>query len=226
MTKVRQVMGTALVILCLAVPASAEPITIQAGALGWNGSGVSIGLGGGTFVFVGTAGVSGGIFTPWLMCNGGFACQPGTTVDLRSFWVGGDLPGTAAYQGVTYPGVGGQNSPNQLIVEWTGALAIPAGFTGGLLTAPFGFSGTFHYAPNLVQVPQVLDLSGSGLASLTFSEYPQAPGSFFVSSVHYEFADATDAAAVPEPMSMMLVGTGLAGLAALRRRRNSKEART
>jgi len=136
------------------------------------------------------------------------------------------LPGTATYQGVTYPGVGGQNSPNQLLVEWTGGLDIPAGFTGGLLTAPFGFAGTFHYAPNLVQVPQVLDLSGSGLASLTFSEYPQAPGAFFVSSVRYEFADSTDVGAVPEPMSMMLVGTGLAGLAALRRRRNSKEART
>lgn len=226
MTKVRQVMGTALVILCLAVPANGEPITILAGALGWNGGPVSIGLGGGSFVFVGTAGVSGGIFTPWIMCNGGLACQPGTTVDLRSLWVGGDLPGTAAYEGVTYPGVGGQNSPNQLMVEWTGGLDIPAGFTGGVLTSPFEFSGTFRYASNLMPITQLLDLSGSGLASLTFSEYPQAPGSFRLSSVRYEFADSTDVGAVPEPMSMMLVGTGLAGLAALRRRRNSKEART
>ena len=222
MTKLRQAMGTALAIVCLAVPARAEPIQITAGSLGWVGpvGGVSIGLAGGTFVFIGGASISGGIFTPWILCNGGLACTPGTTVDLRSFWSGGDLPGTAAYQGVTYPGVGGPNSPNQLTAEWTGGLDIPAGFTGGLLTAPFGFSGQFKYAPNLMQLPQALDLSGSGLASLTFAEYPGDPGSFFLTSVHYDFAETDSAGAVPEPMSMILVGTGLAGLAALRRRRN------
>jgi hypothetical protein len=225
MTKLRQVIGTAFVALCLAVPVKAEPILITAGALGWNGQagGVSVGLAGGTFVFVGTAGVTGGIFTPWISCNGGLACQPGTAVDLRSFWAGGDLPGTATYQGVTYPFVGGQNSPNQLVAEWTGTLDIPAGFTGGLLTAPFGFSGRFAFAPGPTQVPGVLDLSGAGVASLTFAEYAGNPGSFFLTAVRYDFTDSADA--VPEPMSMMLVGTGLAGLAVLRRRRNAKEPR-
>jgi PEP-CTERM motif-containing protein len=225
MTNLRQAMGTALAIVCLAVPATAEPIQITAGSLGWGpAGGVSIGLAGGSFVFIGAASVSGGIFTPWILCNGGLGCQPGTAVDLRSLWSGSDLPGTAVYQGVTYPLVGGSNSPNQLVAEWTGALDIPAGFTGGLLTAPFGFSGTFRYAPNLMQTPQVLDLTGSGVASVTFAEYPADPGSFFLTSVRYDFGES--AGAVPEPMSMILVGTGLAGLAVLRRQRRSKEART
>jgi len=222
MANLKQAMGTALAIVCLAVPARAEPIQITAGALGWAAptNAVSIGLAGGTFVFIGGASLSGGIFTPWIVCNGGLACMPGTTVDLRSLWTGGDLPGTATYQGVTYPGVGGPNSPNQLMAEWTGTLEIPAGFTGGSLTAPFDFSGTFKYAPNLMQMTQELDLSGSGLASLTFAEYPGNPGSFFLTSARYDFGDS--AGAVPEPMSMMLVGTGLAGLAALRRRRQPR----
>ena len=223
MRTARLQMGTALAILCLSVPASADPIRITSGALDWNNSpappDVSITLAADTFTFGSLASRTGGIFTPWLQCLVP-ACTGGVTVDLTSSWSGGDLPGTATYLGVTYPQVGGANSPNQLIAEWTGELAIPAEFSGGVLTAPFQFSGVFGFGPTLGQT-QRLDLVGSGLASLTFAPYPNSPGAFQLTSVRYEFAESNDV--VPEPMTMVLVGTGLAGLASLRRRRDPKE---
>lgn len=48
-------------------------------------------------------------------------------------------------------------------------------------------------------------------------ECAKTPGAFRLDSIRYEF-DA--AAPVPEPTSMLLIGSGLAGLAALRKRRN------
>ena len=83
------------------------------------------------------------------------------------------------------------------------------------MTAPVSFSGTFRFFDFPTET--VLNLTGSGLATLGFTKFPTSPG-FFLSSATYEFEPAMP---TPEPMSIVLVGTGLAGLAALRRRRST-----
>jgi len=89
------------------------------------------------FTFEGVAGF--GIFAPE-QCQFGL-CVPGAAVDLNARWVGFDLPGTATLNGRTFTNVGSAGADSSMSAEWTGTLNIPSGFTGGLLTAPFQFSG-------------------------------------------------------------------------------------
>ncbi len=60
----------------------------------------------------------------------------------------------------------------------------------------------------------MVDLLGAGRATLSFAPSTVYPGTFNVTAVRYEFDGASP---VPEPTSMLLIGSGLAGLiAALR----------
>lgn len=212
MKSVCRVTGLVLVALATALPARAETILITSGALQWirPAPNATVNLSGANFVFTGQTG--NGVFTPRDVCN--FPeCVPGSTLDLTATWAGLDLPGTATYNGTTYTQVGGLMSPTGLVGEWTGTLDIPINFTGGVLTAPFQFTGLFaNPSP-----AGPLDLIGAGQTTLNFTPYPNEPGAFLLQSIRYEF-DA--AAPVPEPTSMLLIGSGLAGLAALRRRRS------
>ena len=208
------VLGILLTTLVFAHPVRAETITLTSGALVWNGTGnASVTLAGGSFTFAGSAAPLGGIFTPG-ECRSFPECVAGGTVDLFSRWVGLDIPGTATYNGQTYTQVGGLNSPTSLDARWTGTLAIPSSFTGGTLTAPFQFGGEFFY-PETPGARAILNLLGAGTATLNFTPFVNQPGAFSLTSLRYDI----EAAPVPEPTSMLLIGTGLAGLAAVRRRR-------
>lgn len=206
MTAARRQLLVAIAVLAFAVPARAETIQITSGSLQWMGrfGGSPVTLVGEGFVFQGFAG--NGLFAPDLQCE---VCFAGATIDLLGRWVGLDLGGTATVNGTTYTGVGGLTATTSLDARWDGSLEIPLDFTGGVLTAPFQFTATF-FNPG-AQV----DLFGAGIASLTLVPNLAIPGGFELGAATYQFSSD---APVPEPMSMMLVGTGL-GLAALRRRR-------
>ena len=202
--------------------AAAEPIQLTTGSLDWHSgsTAIFINLGSDEFTFWGAGSLAGGIFSPWNQCSVP-ECVGGTAVDLTSYWSGSDLPGTATYRGETFTAVGSANANSSLEAQWTGTAIIPADFAGGVVTAPFSFSGNFYYESNPNLPPSPLQLFGGGTATLTFSPSEFFPGAFHLDAASYAFS-AEAPAATPEPASVLLLGTGLTALAANRRRRRAQ----
>lgn len=175
-------------------------------------------LSGDGFSFVGT-GL--GSSLPFWTC--GF-CLPGTPVGLDAALLPGDFSdsGAADLDGSHYEQV-----------YWTGRLDFDSEYvTAGAdvrASAPFHFSGTLSAFLDETRTGTPLfstELTGAGTVHIRFFRElvsdPSAPGGPWaeVFSVRYEFEDQTP---IPEPTTMVLLGSGLAGLvASCRRRRQDK----
>jgi|GEM_PF-1371392 len=150
-----------------------------------------------------------------------FPCVSGNSINVNSFFAGSSLGhGTVTINGTTF---------NDLFIAGTfqftgGSVTVPVATSAVTLTAPFTFSGLMngctvsHLLCTSSDIVFTTQLTGSGIAFVELNFFQTSTLSFFqFKQVTYVFDDP---AAVPEPMSLLLLSGGLAALGGVRLKRH------
>lgn len=227
-------MRRTLLFLALFLPlgasaAAADPVTITGGflnAAGWevvSPPSTATGTNGLRLITTLVIGPGMGNLAPFTFCDGTVACAPGTKLDVGGHldaFDGGLTRVSLTLTGTEYE-VDGLDYALQL--NPTGTFTVPefGSASEAVIKAPFTLTGFF--ADNILLTRT--DLVGRGTATITLVKPTSpdfaAPGGWERGSIRYDFESQS---VVPEPTSMLLLGTGLAGLVAGRARRRRAHA--
>jgi len=205
--------------LLIVVPhASADPVLITGGfitALQQTGGGIASITG--TRGFTVEAGVNAGEGRVDAL-NTCLPCAPGAPLSVGANLSGSVFePGFFTLDGVLYSDISHVNSPASLFFEFFGVgNTPPIQDQPVMFTAPFTLTGFINLPLPLTQQSVV----GRGIATVRLMPQLVDPETkLWVSqSVRYDFSDAS---AVPEPATLVLVGSGIVGCLLRRRQRPS-----
>ena len=216
-----------LTLLLVALPfafcrsASADPITAGNMLYTTPPSSMTISIGGERFTFDGGFRLSERIFSPNETCRFGL-CNPGQSLNFGGAFDGApEIFGTFALDGRTFPITGGiANDRLNLHVRFSATVVTPLELSPGpvTLTAPFSFSGSFLWLDVFANNPANphLEFLGNGILTANFDyrnfEFP-GQRQLFLHSARYDFEPT------PEPGTLLLLATGLAGVVGARRAR-------
>jgi hypothetical protein len=188
----------------------AEPIAITGGSIHWNRISGSAELIGENFIYTAAMGAPQGLFGPWVTC---LPCAPGAVIDTSGYFGGFGLSGDKL-NGIDVP----FDAPTELR------------FGGGSLIAPFGDALTATIVTTTASARGFVGLSPGEPALYQF--FTVNPGTLTLTLGRgsandpwtYQAAvyDFNPPDPVPEPTTMVLIGTGLAGIWYRRRALNQR----
>jgi hypothetical protein len=223
MGTLRRFVPALLIFAFLAAPsrASAEPVRITSGFLTVDGLGAT-----GFFQLTGldfdiSGGAEPGVVGPEFNCT---PCASGDSIDLSTRYLGDIGSGSGTVNGTFYSQLTFANSMS-FLGPTVLAPSTPGPFT---VVRPFSFDasllGIVDHNQSTERTVFDATLFGNGIVTASFFSVPTEPGAtplFSFDSVRYDF---TAAEPVPEPATLMLLGSGLAAIASRhvsRRRRRS-----